>query len=163
MWLNHVAMVTWNGQTAECKLGFCFCQLLSGTFSSKTWHWGSFWSKSTAWVMENKTGLIPDCRSTFSDALERWGDWGAPISSRGCKIFLCYPDGCERERSDMTLQRTDRAGFLSSEGWKCNVGNILQVNTEHCGAVLACLAETDIKYYICCRIINIFMRLIRFR
>lgn len=38
MWLNHVATVTWNGQRAEYKLGFCLCQLLAVTFSSKTWH-----------------------------------------------------------------------------------------------------------------------------
>lgn len=32
MWLNHVATVTWTGQTAKNKLGLWFPQLLSVPF-----------------------------------------------------------------------------------------------------------------------------------
>lgn len=144
MWLNHVATVTWNGQTAECKLGFCLSQLL---FHQKAGI-GDYFYKSTAWVKKNNTVLFPDRQYTLSDALERWGDWRAAISPRGCEIFLCERRPCwvwARTLRLDSVQRPDRADLVSSEGWKCNLANMYCRET-HYGAKLACLGR---KYGIC--------------
>lgn len=97
-------------------------------------------TKSTAWFMKNNTVLIPDRQHTLSDALERWGDWRAAITPRGCEIFLCERRSWWVRATTLRLdsvQRPDRADLVSSEEWKWNVAN-MYCRGMHYSAKLTC-------------------------
>lgn len=92
LWLIHVATVTWNGQTAECQLGFCLGH-----------------QKHDVGVhFEANIQLGFDRPRSVSNAGGRGGHWGAPISPRSCQICRVWKNEASRHPYMFRVEELER-------------------------------------------------------